>query len=414
MLPDLSIKNKKPSDKPFKMADGGGLFVLVSPSGSKLWRLKYRYHGKEKLLSIGAYPAVSLSEARQARDDAKAILRAGNDPSVAKKLKKLSGATISADSVEVVAREWHGLNKSKWSEHHAQDVIYSLEKDVFPLIGNLPVRTITPQSVLAVLRLIEKRPAMDLARRVRQRLSAVFVFVISSGRADSDPASVVLGAMASVSKGKQPAIIDLVAAREILSRVEAEIAHPVTKLANRLLALTTVGPGTLTGTPWAEFDEIDATDPIWRIPAARMKRKKARKEDDAHDHLVPLSREALEVVAALRTLTGRGPLVFPNTLHAHKPMSENAIGCLLNRAGFHHRHVPHGWRSTFSTAMNELYPADRAVIDLMLAHIPKDRVEGAYNRQQHLTRRSELAQLWADTILEGAKPAADLLKGPRK
>lgn len=414
MLTDREIKSKQPTDKPFKLSDGGGLFLLVSPSGSKLWRLKYRFHGKEKLLAIGAYPQVGAAEARRVRDEAKAELRAGNDPSVAKKLKKLSGATDSADSLEVVARDWHGLNKSKWSEHHAQDVIYSLERDVFPLLGNLPVRTITPQSVLAVLRLIEKRPATDLARRVRQRLSAVFVFAISSGRADSDPASVVLGAMAPVTKGKQPAVTDLATAMTMLAKVEAEVAHPVTKLAHRLLALTAVRPGTLTGTPWQEFDEIDPHDPVWRIPASRMKLKKSKKDDEAHDHLVPLTTQAIAVIEALRTLTGRGPLVFPNTRHAHKPMSENAIGYLLNRAGYHSKHVPHGWRSTFSTVMNERYPGDRAVIDLMLAHIPKDRVEGAYNRAQHLSRRKELAQLWADILLDGAKPAVDLLKGPRK
>lgn len=242
----------------------------------------------------------------------------------------------------------------------------------------------------------------------------MFVFAISSGRADNDPASVVLGAMAPVRKGKQPAITDLAAAREILARVEEEVAHPVTKLAHRLLALTTVRPGTLIGTPWQEFDEIDQGNPVWRIPAARMKLKQSKKDDEAHDHLVPLSRQALEVIATLRILTGKGPLVFPNTRHAHKPMSENAIGYLLNRAGYHSRHVPHGWRSTFSTVMNENYPADRAVIDLMLAHVPKDRVEGAYNRAQHLQRRTELAQLWADIILGGAKPTTELLKGPWK
>jgi integrase len=414
MLTDAQIRKTKPAEKPFKLSDSGGLFLLVSPSGSKLWRQKYRFQKSEKLLSIGAYPAVTLVEARKARDDAKALLKDGKDPAVAKKLKKLGGAVNSANSFEVVAREWFETNKSRWSDHHAMDVIYSLEKDVFPLLGAVPIRDITAPNVLAVLRLIENRPALDVARRVRQRMSAVFVYGISSGVAEADPASVVLGAMLPLKKGRQPAITDLTATREILARVEAEVAHPVTKLAHRFLALTTVRSGTLTGTPWSEFDEIDTADPIWRIPAARMKLKKSKKTDEAHDHLVPLSRQAMDVIDALRTLTGRGPLVFPNMRHAHLPMSENAIGYLLNRAGYHHRHVPHGWRSTFSTVMNEMHAADKPVIDLMLAHVPKDRVEAAYNRAQHLTRRKELAQLWADLILEGARPAAELLKGPRK
>jgi integrase len=414
VLTDTQIKKSKPAEKSYKLSDSGGLFLLVATSGSKLWRLKYRFAGKEKLLSIGAYPDISLIDARAARDAAKVLLREHRDPGVDKKLRKLAGVTSAAHSFESVAREWHTKNKSRWSEHHANDVIYSMEKDVFPHLGSVPIRDITSPAVLAVLRLMEERPAIDLARRVRQRMSKVFVYGISSGIADNDPAAVVLDALLPLTKGRQPAITDLKTAKEIIAKVDDEIAHPVTRLAHRLLALTTVRPGTLTGTPWSEFADIDPTDPVWIIPSARMKLKKSKKEDDVHDHLVPLSRQALEVIAALRTLTGRGPLVFPNTRHAHKPMSENAIGYLLNRAGYHHRHVPHGWRSTFSTVMNEAYTPDRAVIDLMLAHLPKDQVEGAYNRAKHLTRRKELAQIWADIILEGAKPAAALLEGPRR
>ncbi len=414
MLTDTQIKKAKPAEKSYKLADSGGLFLYVSTAGGKLWRLKYRFNGTEKLLSIGPYPAISLLDARKARDDAKAVLRAGDDPSVAKKLKRLIAVADGENTFEVIAREWFHLQKSRWSEHHAGDVIHSLEKDVFPHIGSMPIRSISSPSVLAVLRLIEKRPAVDLARRVRQRMSAVFVYAISSGRADTDPAAVVLGAMAPLKPGRQPAVTDLVAAKVIIDKVEAEAAHPVTKLAHRLLALTAIRPGTLITTPWSEFNEIDPADPIWQIPAGRMKLKKGQKDDEARDHLVPLSTKALEVIAALRTLTGAGPLVFPNSRHAHKPMSENAIGYLLNRAGYHHRHVPHGWRSTFSSVMNEAHPSDRAIIDLMLAHVPKDRVEGAYNRALHLNRRKELAQLWADIILDGKKPAAELLVGPRK
>lgn len=334
MLTDAQIKKSKSGEKPYKLSDSGGLFLLIATSGSKLWRLKYRFGGKEKLLSIGPYPETSLIDARAAREAARAMLREHRDPGVDKKLKKLAGVSSATNSFEVVAREWHEKNKSRWTDHHAQDVIYSLEKDVFPHLGNVPIRDITAPSVLAVLRLIEKRPAIDLARRVRQRMSKVFVYGISSGVADGDPAAVVLDAMVPLQKGRQPAITNLETAREIVAKVDNEVAHPVTKLAHRLLALTTVRPGTLTGTPWSEFAAIDPADPVWTIPAARMKLKKSKKEDEAHDHLVPLSRQALEVIAELRTLTGRGPLVFPNTRHSHKPMSENAIGYLLNQAGY--------------------------------------------------------------------------------
>jgi integrase len=412
MLTDLQCRKAKAADKPMKLTDGGGLHLYVTPAGGKHWRYRYEIEGREKLLTIGPYPAVSLTDARVARDDAKAAQRNGRDPSLAKRLDRVKVSTGDSATFEVLAREWHCLNKSKWTKVHAEDVIHSLERDVFPEIGGLPVREIDPPLVLAVLREIERRPAIETARRVRQRMSSVFVYAIASGRGDNDPAAIVKQAMAPLVKGRQPAITDLGEAKAMLAKAEAEPAHAVTKLALRFLALTTVRPGTLIGTPWTEFDSI--TEGVWSIPAARMKLKLDRKSDETRDHLVPLSTQALDVIAALRKITGDGPIAFPNTRHGHKPMSENAIGYLLNRAGYHHKHVPHGWRSTFSTVMNERYPADRAVIDLMLAHVPDNKVEGAYNRAAHLKRRKELAQIWADLILKNAKSAASLLEGPHR
>lgn len=414
MLTDTKVRNEKPRDKPFKLADAAGLHLYVTPAGGKLWRFKYTFNGKEKLLSIGPYPAVSLADARKARDDAKAILRDHRDPVVEKKLKRIAGATNAANTFEMIAREWYELNKSTWVTRHAEEVIGSLEKEVFPHIGSVPIREISAATVLAVLRMIEKRPAIETARRVRQRISAVFVFAIADGRAEADPAAAIQKAMAPLKKGRQPAITDLTAARAMLQKVDDEAAHPVTKLALRILALTNVRPGTLAETPWSEWTDLDTEEPVWRIPAARMKMKLHNKDDEARDHWVPLSRQAVDAINVLRTISGRGPLAFPNARHAHKPMSENAMGYLLNRAGYHHKQVPHGWRSTFSSIMNERFPTDKPIIDLMLAHVPDNKVEAAYNRAMHMQRRRELAQLWADMILDGAKQAAALIDGPRR
>ncbi|MCZ8546260.1 integrase arm-type DNA-binding domain-containing protein [Mesorhizobium qingshengii] len=414
MLTDIAVKKAKAADKPYKMADGSGLHLFVSTAGGKLWRFRYEFGGKEKLLSFGPYPDVSLLEARAARDDAKKTIRDGRDPGIAKKLRKLAHTTDTGNTFEAIAREWHDIHKSTWAERHAHDVLFSLERDVFPTLGNVPIKDISAADVYSLLRPIELRGAKETARRIRQRMSAVFERAIASGRATDNPAASVKGAMAPMKKGKQPAITDLDRAREMLTKAEGEPAHPVTKLALRILALTAVRPGTLTTTPWAEWASLDVDAPVWQIPAARMKLRLQHKEDDARDHIVPLSRQAVEAIAALRVISGRGPLAFPNTRHAHKPMSENAIGYLLNRAGFHHKHVPHGWRSTFSTVMNERFPADRYVIDLMLSHLPKDGVERAYNRAEHLARRRELAQVWADLILADARPATDLLAGARR
>lgn len=413
MLTDTAVRKAKASDKPYKLADSGGLHLFVSPAGGKLWRFRYSYGGKEKLLSIGPYDAVSLIDARAARDAAKATLRDGRDPGVIKKLRKLANTANSANTFEAIAREWHELNKSQWVKRHADDVLGSLEREVFPKLGNVPIADINPPEVIALLRDVEKH-AKETARRIRQRMSAVFVYAISTGRAEADPAAVVQEAMAPIKRGKFPAITDLAKAREMLAKAESEKAHPVTKLALRILALTAARPGTLLTTPWSEWTDME--DDVWRIPAERMKLRLQHKDDEARDHWAPLSTQALEAIEVLRTITGRGPIALPNTRHAHKPMSENAIGYLLNRAGYHHRHVPHGWRSTFSTVMNETHPLEYRIIDLMLAHKNKNKgkTEGAYNRAEFLDRRREIAQEWADLILEGARPVRDLLVGPRK
>lgn len=406
MLTDAAIRKSKPSDKPYKLPDGAGLHLFVSPAGGKSWRFRYEFDGKEKLLTLGKYPVMGLADARSARDEAKTILREGRDPSVAKKHRKLASVREAGETFEVMARDWHKTNRLRWSDIHASDILTSLERDAFPSLGGIPVRDVTVPMVLSVLRPIEERGSNETARRIRQRIESVFAFAIASGKAEANPAAIVSGAMAPVVRGRQPAITDEVGALQIIQRVEMQPGHPLTKLAHRLLALTAVRPGVILGLPWSELPKGET---LWTIPAKRMKLALQYKEDSARDHIVPLSRQAVEVIEAAREMSGLGPMVFPNYRNAHQPMTEGAMRHLLIKAGYKDRHVSHGWRSTFSSIMNERYPEDRQIIDLMLAHKPKDEVEGAYNRALHLKRRSELAQLWADFITGNLQPPANLL-----
>jgi len=409
MLTDAAIRKSKPAAKPYKLTDGGGLHLYISTAGGKLWRYRYEIDGRERTLSIGKYPAVSLQDARSARDRAKSTLSQGQDPSIAKRADRLTYRAQAGQTFETIAREWHTANVRRWTPIHAADVLSSLERDVFPAIGPLPVNSITAPQILTVIRQIEARGSVETASRIRQRMSAAFVYAIATGRGETDPAAIIKGALSHRTKGRQPAITDLTKARQIIKDVDAAPGYAITKLALRLLALTALRPGVIASTPWSELPEGVT---VWTVPAARMKLKLDRKQDDSHDHLVPLSRQAIEIIETLRQITGAGPLAFPNTRHAHRPMSENAMGYAMNRAGYHHRHVPHGWRSTFSTIMNERYPADRAVIDLILAHIPTNAVEGAYNRALYLPRRIELAQIWADLITDGLELPSSLIGRP--
>lgn len=234
----------------------------------------------------------------------------------------------------------------------------------------------------------------------------MFCFAIAEGLCTVDPSAPIIKAMAAHVKGQRQAIIDLEPARAMLKAVEAQPAHPATKLAHRLLALTAVRPGELRMARWEEFEGLGTTDPIWRIPAHRMKM--------GREHIVPLAPAALDVLGVVRQLSGDLPIVFPTTRDSSKPISENAIGFMLNRAGFAERHVPHGWRSTFSSVMNERHRADGDVIELMLAHQPKDAVRAAYNRTLHMARRRDLACEWAELIMLGMSPSVEILKGARR
>lgn len=399
-LTEAIVASAAPRIRPYKLTDGNSLHLLVATTGSRLWRMRFVLQGKEKLLAFGQYPAIGLLDARSLRDRATLELKARRDPREWLRAWK-SGTRDPDHRFEAMAREWFETNKCAWSARHSADVIGSLERDVLPQIGDMRMEDIRPPHVLSVLRKIEKRPAVETAHRVRQRIAAVFDFAAATGILDNNPADRVRKALKPIRRGRQPAVLSIEEAREVLRAAEATPAHPVTKLALRLLALTAVRPGVIVATPWAEFSGLSEEAPVWRIPSARMKLRVDQKGDPARDHLVPLSSQAVELIETVRRMTGRGPMVFPNARFPYRPMSENAMGYLLNRAGLKGLHVPHGWRATFSTIMHELHPDQHEVIEMILAHVPENRVAAAYNRSRHLERRRALLQEWADILLRG-------------
>lgn len=421
MLTDLACRRAAASAKPVKMTDAHGLYLYVLPSGYKSWRWKYRFAGKEKLLTLGSYPSVSLAEARALRSDAARLLADGKDPAIGKRQHSVGRAANVESTFEIVARDWMTSQTPIWSERHAALVKSSLEKDVFPQIGHLPIDTITTPMIVQLLRPIEARGAVETAHRTRQRLSEIFSRAIGSGLAIVDPAAVAGRALAPIKRGRFPAVRTIEAAREVLRKVEEQPGHPLTKLGSRLLALTAVRSAVLRTTTAAEFEGLDGPSPIWRIPAAKMKLAVQQKQDDAFEFIVPLSRQAVETLRVAMAFSGKAPLIFRSVRHPRRAISDSTISKAYRDAGFAGVHVPHGWRSTFSTVMNERaldaqdarYAGDRAIIDLMLAHVP-DGVEAAYNRAAYMPRRRQLAQEWADLLTQDLVDPAELLTGPRR
>jgi len=417
LLTDAKVRAAKPRAKPYKLTDSNRLFLLVAPGGGKHWRWNYTYDGRQKSMAFGGYPLVSLNDARTRRDQAYMILSEGRDPAIAKKLKIEANLEASRQTFARVAGQWHENARGQWAKRHANDVMRSLERDVFPAIGQLPVTELTPPLVLAALREIESRGSIETAKRVLQRITAVFGFAIAEGIVKTDPSERLGAALKPLRRGRQPAILHLAPLKKMIRAAEEEDARAVTRLALRFLALTAVRPSELRGARWEEFEDLNGNEPLWRIPAARMKGDLDRKEELGGDHLVPLTAQAVTVLKALWPLTGEGVLLFPSTRHMHQPMSENALGYLLNRAGYHGHHVPHGFRAAFSTIMNEWAErhgkeGDRAIIDLMLSHVPKGKVEGAYNRAAYMARRRELAQVWADMLCDGLPAPFVLVQRP--
>lgn len=393
-LSNAAVKAARPRPRAYKIFDERGLFIFIKPNGLRSWRLRYRYDGREKLLCLGQWPDLQLVEARASAEAARGLVAMGVDPG----LQKRTSTVVQIRTFEWVARAWHAQSLEHWTERHAQDVLDSLVRDVFTELGAMPIGAIGAPAVLQVLRDVESRGSIETARRIRQRISAVFCFAIAEGLVDHDPAAVVARALRPTPIARrQPALTDIDEARALLAACERAGGPPIVRFASRFLALTAVRMGALLGARWEEFEQLDGDAPLWRVPAERMKLKKARKADPGNDHIVPLCPQAVALLHQVRRVQLRcsegDQRVFP--------LPPSTIGALYKRAGYAGRHVPHGWRASFSTIMNERFPLERAAIDLALAHAPANmsKVERAYNRAEMLDHRRSLFDRWGDLLI---------------
>ena len=406
-LTDVKIRNAKPTRKAQRLWDSGGLYLEVSPAGGKLWRFKYRIHGKEKLLGLGKWDTVSLREARELRDECKKVLAKGLDPSAVRKKVKREASYRAANSFEAVAREWYRKQEKVWVPHHAADVLRRLEANLFGELGGMPIAEITPPDLLAAVRKIEHRGAHDLAHRVLQVASQVFRYGVATGRCERDPAPDLRGAL-TPHRSKNQAAVKPEEVPELLRAIDdyAQIGDRQTSLALRLLALTFVRTGELIGAEWLEF-ELAGETPVWIVPAQRMKMRS--------EHVVPLSRQAVTVLRQLRSLAGESRYVLPGR-NSDKPISNNTMLFALYRLGYKRRMTGHGFRAIASTLLNESgFRAD--VIERQLAHCERNDVRGAYNRAEYLPERRTMMQQYADmldALAQGARVIPLQRKAPAR
>ena len=394
-LTDKSIRSAKHGVKSSRLFDGGGLYLELSPSGGKWWRFKYRFAGKEKRLSLGVYPQVSLKQARVRLDEAKSLLVNKVDPGEQRRAEKAVITEHAANSFEAIAREWFGSFSTKWVKSHSDKILHRLESNVFPYLGARPIASIAPREVLALLRRIEARKCYETAHRTKQNCSQVFRYAVATGRADRDPTLELRGALIPVKERHHPAVIDPKAIGALLRAIDGYDGSLVTKCALRLAPLTFVRPGELRRAAWTEinFDKAE-----WRIPAERMKMRE--------QHLVPLSKQSVALLKELQPLTGRAHHIFPGARTNGRPMSENTVNAALRRLGYTKDEMTgHGFRSIASTHLNE-QGWHRDAIERQLAHAERDDVRAAYNFAEHLPERRRMMQAWADyldSLKAGAK-----------
>lgn len=389
-LTDVKVRKAKAQDKSYKLSDSGGLFLLIALNGSKYWRLKYRIEGKEKLLSIGVYPEITLAEAREKREQAKKQISNGVDPSAFKIASKQSVRRVVEGNFEFVAREWHLKNSQRWSVKNAELLMGRLENYIFPWLGACSVAEITPMQLLETLRRIESRGALETAHRVYQLCGQIFRYAVATGRASRDPTADLRGALSPTKVTHFASIIEPSKIGALLRVIDGYEGFFVTKCALRLAPLVFVRPGELRT---AEWSEIDLNKAEWTIPAEKMKMRLP--------HLVPLSNQALAILNELHPLTGTGKYVFPGVLKNNRPMSDNTINAALKRLGYESKEITgHGFRAMARTLLDEVLGFRPDVIEHQLAHAVKDPLGRAYNRTSHLHIRREMMQKWADYLDE--------------
>ena len=396
-LNDVAVRKAKPDTRSYKMSDGGGMYLEVMPNGSKYWRLKYRFGGKEKRLALGVYPDVPLILARERREKARKLLAQEIDPGEVRQQSKRSNRENAENSFEAVAREWFTRHRHTWAASHADKIINRLENDVFPWIGSKPIADIKPPELLAVIRRTESRGALDTAHRVKQNCGQVFRYAVATGRAERDPSQDLRGAIPSANKNHFASITDPVQVGELLRAIQAFRGTFVVQSALGLAPLLFVRPGELRRAEWKEFD-FDKAE--WRYFVTKTKT----------EHSVPLAAQAVAMLRDLYALTGHGRYVFPGR-DPHKPMSDAAINAALRRMGYDTKTeiTGHGFRAMARTILAEELHQKPEVIEHQLAHKVPDTLGTAYNRTKFLKERREMMQLWAD-YLDKLKTGAEVIQ----
>lgn len=386
-LTDPIIKAAKPKEKAYKLSDGEGLVLLIQPNGSKWWRYRYRFNGKEKMLSIGTYPEVTLKEARLLRVTASDLLRQGTDPSQHRQEQKQLEAIAAENSFESVARQWWNHWKHDKNERHADYTIRRLEADIFPVIGNKPINELTAPVLLLAIKKIESRGALDIAKRALTTCGQIMRYAVAHGLSERNPAADIKPSdVLKPTKKTNYARLDQKELPELLQKIDAYDGQPLTKLALQLMALTFVRTSELIGARW---EEIDMAKKEWRIPAERMKMKTP--------HIVPLSDQAIAVLERIKNLAADQVLLFPSERRDGKSMSNNTLLCALYRLGYHSRMTGHGFRGIASTILHER-GYNHEHIELQLAHAKRDQVSASYNHALYLEPRAQMMQEWADYL----------------
>lgn len=399
-LSDTAAKNAKPGTKPRRLFDGGGLYLEVAPTGGKWWRLKYRFDGKEKRLSLGVYPDVGLKDARVRRDDARRLLANHVDPSENRRVTKSVRADRAANSFEVVAREWFAKQNTGWVENHGNRILRRFERDIFPWIGGRAVADVSAPELLSVVQRIEKRGAHETAHRALGNCGQVLRYAVATGRAPRDPSADLRGALIPVSGEHFAAITEPNRVAELLRAIDGYQGTLTVRSALRLAPLVFVRPGELRRAKWADIN-LDASE--WRYTVSKTDTP----------HIVPLSKQAVAILQELQPLTGDGEYVFPGGRSPRRPMSDNALLAAMRRMGIGKDEMSgHGFRAMARTILDEILGIRPDLIEHQLAHAVKDPNGRAYNRTAHLTERRKMMQTWAD-YLDGLKNQSNVIQFPK-